>query len=58
MKDSGDTYHEISAHAPFGGDNKSGPGRETHNSMLEAHRQKKNIDDSLNEAPLGLFRAR
>lgn len=58
MKDSSDTYHEISAHAPFGGDKKSGLGRETHNSMLEAHRQKKNFDDSLNEAPLGLFRAR
>ena len=58
MKDSSDTYHEISAHVPFGGDKKSGPGRETRNSMLEAYSQKKNIDVSLNEAPLGLFRAR
>lgn len=49
------TYHEIPAHAPFGGYKKSGLGRETHKSMLEAYSQKKNIYVSLNEAPLGLF---
>jgi acyl-CoA reductase-like NAD-dependent aldehyde dehydrogenase len=49
------TYHEIPAHAPFGGYKKSGIGRETHKSMLEAYSQKKNIYVSLNEAPLGLF---
>jgi len=49
------TYHEIPAHAPFGGYKKSGLGRETHKSMLEAYSQKKNIYVSLNEAPHGLF---
>lgn len=49
------TYREIPAHAPFGGYKKSGLGRETHKSMLEAYSQKKNIYVSLNEASLGLF---
>ncbi len=49
------TYHEIPAHAPFGGYKKSGLGRETHKSMLEAYSQKKNVFISLGEAPLGLF---
>lgn len=49
------TYHEIPAHAPFGGYKKSGLGRETHKSMLDAYSQKKNIYISLNEAALGLF---
>jgi acyl-CoA reductase-like NAD-dependent aldehyde dehydrogenase len=49
------TYHEIPAHAPFGGYKKSGLGRETHKSILEAYTQKKNVYISLNEAPLGLF---
>ncbi|WP_330766973.1 aldehyde dehydrogenase family protein [Rhodococcus sp. M8-35] len=49
------TYHEIPAHAPFGGYKKSGLGRETHKSMLDAYTQKKNIYVSLDEAPLGLF---
>ncbi|MCQ9156118.1 aldehyde dehydrogenase family protein [Acidomonas methanolica] len=49
------TYHEIPAHAPFGGYKKSGIGRETHKSMLDAYSQKKNIYISLNEAPFGLF---
>ncbi|MFS8978906.1 aldehyde dehydrogenase family protein [Cupriavidus necator] len=49
------TYHDIPAHAPFGGYKKSGLGRETHKSMLEAYSQKKNILVSLNEATLGLF---
>lgn len=49
------TYHEIPAHAPFGGYKKSGLGRETHKSMLDAYSQKKNIYISLNEAPFGVF---
>jgi acyl-CoA reductase-like NAD-dependent aldehyde dehydrogenase len=49
------TYHEIPAHAPFGGYKKSGLGRETHKSMLDAYSEKKNIYISLNEAPLGVF---
>lgn len=48
-------YHELPAHAPFGGYKKSGLGRETHKSMLEAYSQKKNILISLNDSPLGLF---
>jgi len=49
------TYHDIPAHAPFGGYKKSGIGRETHKSMLDAYTQKKNIYISLNEAPFGVF---
>ncbi|MBW4818402.1 aldehyde dehydrogenase family protein [Rhodococcus qingshengii] len=49
------TYHDIPAHAPFGGYKKSGLGRETHKSMLDAYTQKKNIYVSLDEAPLGVF---
>ncbi len=49
------TYHDIPAHAPFGGYKKSGIGRETHKSMLDAYTQKKNIYISLNEAAFGAF---
>lgn len=49
------TYHEIPAHAPFGGYKKSGLGRETHKSMLEAYTQMKNIYISTNESTFGLF---
>jgi len=49
------TYHDIPAHAPFGGYKKSGLGRETHKSMLDAYSEKKNIYISLNEAPFGVF---
>ena len=35
------TYHELPAHAPFGGYKKSGIGRETHKSMLDAYTEKK-----------------
>ncbi|MEK9495441.1 aldehyde dehydrogenase family protein [Photorhabdus sp. P32] len=37
------TYHELPAHAPFGGYKKSGLGRETHKMMLDAYTQVKNI---------------
>ncbi|MBS4155212.1 MULTISPECIES: aldehyde dehydrogenase family protein [Cobetia] len=49
------TYHDIPAHAPFGGYKKSGLGRETHKSILDAYSEKKNIYISLNEAPFGVF---
>uniref|UniRef100_UPI0036DB64AF aldehyde dehydrogenase family protein n=1 Tax=Photorhabdus sp. RM322S TaxID=3342825 RepID=UPI0036DB64AF len=37
------TYHELPAHAPFGGYKKSGLGRETHKMMLDSYTQVKNI---------------
>ncbi|MBD2793830.1 aldehyde dehydrogenase family protein [Xenorhabdus szentirmaii] len=37
------TYHELPAHAPFGGYKKSGLGRETHKMMLDAYSEVKNI---------------
>lgn len=43
------TYHEIPAHAPFGGYKKSGLGRETHKMMLDAYSQIKNIFISTKE---------
>ncbi|WP_271271130.1 aldehyde dehydrogenase family protein [Aliamphritea hakodatensis] len=49
------TYHELPAHAPFGGYKKSGIGRETHKEMLDAYSEKKNIFISLNEGGYGLF---
>jgi acyl-CoA reductase-like NAD-dependent aldehyde dehydrogenase len=49
------TFHEIPAHAPFGGYKKSGLGRETHKSMLEAYSQKKNIYISLKDSTFNLF---
>ncbi len=49
------TYHELPAHAPFGGYKKSGIGRETHKMMLESYTEKKNIIISLNESTYGLF---
>lgn len=49
------TYHELPAHAPFGGYKKSGIGRECDKSVLEAYTQKKNIMISLNESTLGLY---
>lgn len=49
------TYHEIPAHAPFGGYKRSGLGRETHKSILDAYTQKKNIYISLAEQPFNLF---
>ncbi|KAB0285325.1 aldehyde dehydrogenase family protein [Vibrio fortis] len=49
------TYHEIPAHAPFGGYKRSGLGRETHKSIIEAYTQMKNIYISTSEATTGLF---
>lgn len=43
------TYHELPAHAPFGGYKKSGLGRETHKMMLDAYSQVKNIFISMKE---------
>lgn len=37
------TYHDLPAHAPFGGYKKSGLGRETHKLTLEAYTEVKNI---------------
>lgn len=37
------TYHQTPAHAPFGGYKKSGYGRETHLSAIDAYSEKKNI---------------
>ncbi|MBO1520480.1 aldehyde dehydrogenase family protein [Oceanisphaera pacifica] len=49
------TYHELPAHAPFGGYKKSGIGRETHKMVLDSYTEKKNIIISLNESGPGLF---
>ncbi|MDX7991622.1 aldehyde dehydrogenase family protein [Xenorhabdus littoralis] len=43
------TYHELPAHAPFGGYKKSGLGRETHKMMLDAYSEVKNIYISTKE---------
>lgn len=43
------TYHELPAHAPFGGYKKSGLGRETHKLVLEAYTEVKNIYISTKE---------
>ncbi|KPD03202.1 aldehyde dehydrogenase family protein [Moellerella wisconsensis] len=43
------TYHELPAHAPFGGYKKSGLGRETHKMMLDAYTEVKNIIISTSE---------
>ncbi|MDC9597705.1 aldehyde dehydrogenase family protein [Xenorhabdus anantnagensis] len=43
------TYHELPAHAPFGGYKNSGLGRETHKMMLDAYTEVKNIYISTKE---------
>ncbi|AYA41045.1 aldehyde dehydrogenase family protein [Xenorhabdus nematophila] len=43
------TYHELPAHAPFGGYKKSGLGRETHKMILDAYSEVKNIYISTKE---------
>ncbi|MDK2868014.1 MAG: aldehyde dehydrogenase [Clostridiales bacterium] len=49
------TYNQIPAGAPFGGYKKSGIGRETDKSILEAYTQTKNIFISTKEKKLGLY---
>ncbi|WP_077530132.1 aldehyde dehydrogenase family protein [Vreelandella utahensis] len=49
------TYHELPAHAPFGGYKKSGIGRETHKMMLHDYTETKSVIISLNESTTGLF---
>ncbi len=52
------TYNQIPAGAPFGGYKRSGIGRETDLSILDAYTQKKNIMINLNEAPSGFYPAK
>ena len=49
------TYNQIPAGAPFGGDKKSGIGRETDLSILDAYTQQKNIFINLSDAPSGFY---
>ncbi|MGG5343012.1 aldehyde dehydrogenase family protein [Enterococcus sp. AZ192] len=49
------TYNQLPAGAPFGGYKKSGIGRETHKSMLDAYTQMKNIYIVTKEEPDGLY---
>jgi aldehyde dehydrogenase (NAD+) len=49
------TYNQLPAGAPFGGYKKSGIGRETHKSMLEAYTQMKNIYIVTKDATDGLY---
>ena len=49
------TYNQLPAGAPFGGYKKSGIGRETYKSMIDAYSQTKNIFISTSEEKLGLF---
>lgn len=49
------TYNQIPAGAPFGGYKKSGIGRETYKSILQAYSQTKNIMIDTATAPSGFF---
>lgn len=49
------TYNQLPAGAPFGGYKKSGIGRETYKSILDAYTQTKNIFISTKEATEGLY---
>lgn len=49
------TYNQIPAGSPFGGVKKSGIGRETHKSILEAYTQAKNIYIDTSETGFGLY---
>ncbi|MDR3215552.1 MAG: aldehyde dehydrogenase family protein [Bacilli bacterium] len=49
------TYNQLPAGAPFGGYKKSGIGRETYKSMIDAYSQTKNIFISTTDGKLGLF---
>lgn len=48
-------YHLYPAHASFGGQKKSGIGRETHRMMLNHYRKTKNILTSFDKNALGFF---
>ncbi len=48
-------YHLYPAHASFGGQKKSGIGRETHKMMLNHYRKTKNVLMSYDKNPLGFF---
>jgi aldehyde dehydrogenase len=48
-------YHLYPAHAAFGGDKKSGVGRENHKMMLDHYQQTKNMLVSYSANPLGFF---
>ncbi|GAY74958.1 aldehyde dehydrogenase B [Sporolactobacillus inulinus] len=49
------TYNQLPAGAPFGGYKKSGIGRETYKSILDAYTQTKNIYISTKEDVDGLY---
>lgn len=49
------TYNQIPAGAPFGGYKKSGIGRETYKSILDAYTQAKNIYINTGEEKIGLY---
>ena len=49
------TYNQVPGGAPFGGVKKSGIGRETDLSILEAYTQVKNIIINLSDAPSGFY---
>ena len=49
------TYNQLPAGAPFGGYKKSGIGRETYKSILDAYSQTKNIFISIKEDKEGLY---
>ncbi|MEG0284027.1 MAG: aldehyde dehydrogenase family protein [Erysipelotrichales bacterium] len=49
------TYNQLPAGTPFGGYKKSGIGRETYKSMIDAYSQTKNIYIEMDENTKGLF---
>ncbi|MGI6033876.1 MAG: aldehyde dehydrogenase family protein [Coriobacteriales bacterium] len=52
------TYNQLPEKAPFGGYKKSGIGRETHKSILNAYTQTKNIFIDMENAPSGFYPAK
>jgi len=51
----GNCYHLYPAHASFGGQKKSGIGREAHKMMLNHYRKTKNVLMSYDKKPMGFF---
>ncbi|AJA48446.1 putative aldehyde dehydrogenase AldA [Clostridium pasteurianum DSM 525 = ATCC 6013] len=49
------TYNQLPAGAPFGGYKKSGIGRETYKSILDAYTQTKNIFINISDDKIGLY---